>query len=217
MNFAVPAKIGFTYLVEILDAEGNVKKTSGVSPNIITQYGLDVLGGIVGERRHDNLVVGSGSTPPTLADTALESRIGSPAPFGNPTNTLAYTTTKPYYIQGRLSAEWAMGAIVGNISELGICASSYPDQLISRALIRDTSGNPTTLTVLSDEILRVSVIVREYMPEDFTGSFDLVDGSGTVIETINYEAGGFCKGTPSQYRGSCYYISNPHCRWYKRL
>ena len=55
--------------------------------------------------------------------------------------------------------------------------------LWNRALIKDTNGNPTTITVLSDEYLDVLSEVRDYPAPSVTGAFNLLDKTGSLIST----------------------------------
>lgn len=50
----------------------------------------------------------------------------------------------------------------------------------------DSNGNPTTITVLSDEYLDVLAEIREYPTLSTSGTFSLVDKTGAVVSTHNF-------------------------------
>jgi len=61
----------------------------------------------------------------------------------------------------------------GNISEVGV-GWGTSSGLFSRSLVKDSNGNPVTITVLSNEILDVTYELRIYPNEtDLYGSFTL--------------------------------------------
>lgn len=147
-------------------------------PNLITNGGLDRYGAY-----NDWLYycqVGSGSTPPTVNDTQLESKIAA-------TNTAAAMVggvmpSSPYYAYRTNTYRFAQGVAAGNISEVGI-GWTATGTLYSRALILDGAGQPTTLTILSDETLDVVYQNRHYAPEtDVTGQITL---RGTVHDWVS--------------------------------
>jgi hypothetical protein len=81
------------------------------------------------------------------------------------------------------SWQYGTGVASGNLTEVGVypgnpgggaVAPYYAGHLFSRALILDTNGNPTAITVLSDEILTVTWQLRFYLDlTDHAFSFNL--------------------------------------------
>lgn len=143
--------------------------------NIITDGGLEELGAVNSVNVLAQCQVGTGSTTPSAGDTALVSRVASVASSGS-TNTAQ--ASAPYYGSKTTTYRFGAGAAAGNIAELGI--SSVADNsrsLFSRALVLDGLGDPTTITVLSDEFLDVTYELRLYPPlTDVTGTVTL-DGN----------------------------------------
>ena len=97
--------------------------------------------------------LGTGSTPPTVADTSLETPLDSKA-AGTPSATKAGASTSfssPIY---STSAGWELtynlGEVVGNVSEIGI---KRDNNLMTRALITDGAGDPTTIVLGANDIL----------------------------------------------------------------
>ncbi len=124
--------------------------------------------------------VGTGNTAPAATETALV----TDATDGESAAQTVFTTTgsgstAPYYASGTKKFTFPQ-ALAANLSEVGVgdsIASGEP--LLSRALILDGAGSPTTITVLAIEILEVTYELRSYGPT--------ADLSGSVtIGGINY-------------------------------
>lgn len=131
----------------------------------------------------DRCCVGSGNTTPVVSQTALTSFIASTLTIQAESSTIQ-TTTAPYYRAYIMTWRFGMGAATGNISEVGLGWGNA--NLWNRALVKDISGNPTTITVLSDEYLDVVSEVREYPQQSLSGSFNLLDKTGAVISNHTY-------------------------------
>jgi hypothetical protein len=95
-------------------------------------------------------------------------------------DTYGAQSTAPYYGWKRVTYRFATGVAAGNIAEVGIASgTTFGNALFSRALVLDELGAPTTVTVLSDEVLDVTYELRLYPTlVDATGSIT-VSGSGT--------------------------------------
>lgn len=151
------------------DAEGNpIPGTEVVAadwfPNLITDGGLNLYAGS-GVYCIENCRVGTGSTAPAVTDVALVNQVGTrtyDSGAGESTVESEHTTA-PYYGAVRRTYRFATGAAAGNLAEVGVGqAPLHGNILFSRALIVDALGNPTTITVLSDEILDVTYELRAY-------------------------------------------------------
>jgi hypothetical protein len=120
--------------------------------------------------------LGTGTTAPANDQTALTSYSSSIS--NNISNTNSYVPGPPSYGQVVRQMRGTVGGNTGTFSEIGYGWASV-GSLFSRALILDAGGNPTTITVLSDEQLDVFYTFRWYFP--------LSDTSGTVtIAGSNY-------------------------------
>lgn len=142
-------------------------------PNLITNTGLDALGSSgVASDYLTTCCVGSGTTAPSYTDTSLVSLIASTTTtnsFGSSTGT---QSAAPYYGYNITQFNFAAGTATGNLSEIGVGVNAT--SLFSRALILDSSGNPTTITVLSNEALYATYEVQQYVPTaDVTGSITI--------------------------------------------
>lgn len=134
----------------------------------------------------DRVRVGSGNSTPVASQTQLDNTIAS-------TNTLLggsgsiskQTTTPPYYVAANRTYRFAEGVAAGNISEVG-CGWGTGLDLWNRALVKDLNGDPTTITVLSDEFLDVIVEVRYYPTQSFSGNFNLLDKTGAIVSNHTF-------------------------------
>lgn len=156
------------FKIEATRPDGTRRVLADWFPNLILDGGLDRIGA------NDGYLiwcqVGSGSTAPVAAQTALVNRIAG-------TSTVQASSTgaqasAPYYGWARRTYRFAQGVAAGNLSEVGVGWAST-GSLFSRALILDGGGSPTTITVLSDEVLDVTYELRRY-----PGTVDL---TGTVV------------------------------------
>lgn len=143
--------------------------------NLILDAGLNRLG--TGEIA-SHIQVGSGSSTPTVSQTALDAFVAQ-------TSTVltgdvdTYVAGPPEYINIIRGRRFAEGVAAGNLSEVGIGWTAAPGSLFSRALILDGLGSPTTITVLSDEFLDVEYTLRVYPPA--------LDRTGMItIQGVNY-------------------------------
>lgn len=148
-------------------------------PNIITNQGLnryatnpDYLGACQ---------VGTGTATPLATDTGLQTRIAGTS------NTLSINRSAqgaaPYFGTRTSVFQFATGVAAGNLTEVGIGWSSTGSTLFSRALIVDGGGNPTTVTVLSDEVLEVTYLLRLYPPASDNSSNATITNVGTITVT----------------------------------
>lgn len=159
------------------------------SNNLITDYGLNRIG--TGSLMA-GIAVGSGNTAPAVTDVALQSQIAR-SNTQQGTETYPYSTSSPYYSALVRTYRFAEGVAAGNISEVGVIglySGSYP--LSSRALVKDIAGNPTTITVLANEILDVVYESRVYLQEtdSSAGPFEyLGQNYNAIIRAMNAASG----------------------------
>ena len=136
--------------------------------NLILNSGLNYLGtNYVGSY----CCVGTGSTPVNASQTALVSQVAQTSTIQ--AQSAGNQSTPPYFTWGRLTFRFEQGVAAGNLTEVGIRSDAGPNSaLFSRALIVDSGGNPTTLTILSDEYLDVTYELRFY-PEMNDQTYEL--------------------------------------------
>lgn len=182
----VSAKVGIAgyFKIEVLNTDANgvaIESSRRIAANwqknLITNNGLDLLCG-TNNTLNTYCQVGSGSATPANGDTALQSRIASSSTQqANSAGT--NNSVSPYYGFVQRTYRFVAGVATGNISELGIGPASTGN-LFSRALVLDGLGAPTTITLLSDEVLDVVYQLRCYAPSaDVTGTLTLGTAGGS--------------------------------------
>lgn len=159
-----------------MDDAGNViseRHLAGPFNNLITDQGLERMGANGNYLQYCQ--VGSGNTPPVDADTTLETYVaGVAANTSASVSSAGAQPTPPYYGWVRIFYQFSPGVATGNLSEIGIGWAASGSTLYSRALILDSGGTPTTITVLADEYLQVTYEWRIYPPlSDVTGTINI--------------------------------------------
>ena len=153
------------YSFKVSNSKGESRDLSGIiaedHKNLILDVGLNALGttSVVSACK-----VGTGVTPVAVSQTDLATPLAITSTLQS--SSTGRNSTAPYYTWGRRTFRFGQGTAAGNLTEVGV---TYGDgsNLFSRALIVDSEGNPTTLTILSDEWLDVTYELRIYQ--------DLVD------------------------------------------
>lgn len=173
------------------DANGRVRRESALFRNLITNQGLNYLGGTGAWQQR--CAVGTGSTAPNVTDTQLVSQIAVTSTVQS--TNVGVQSTEPYFGWAERTFRFAEGAAAGNLTEVAVGISSgTPLPVFARELIRDSEGEPTTFTVLEDESLDVTYIIRQYPPlVDFedtiaiagVGDVDIVVRASSVATTGN--------------------------------
>jgi hypothetical protein len=161
---------------------GKLKYDSGWFDNLITDRGLVEYWNLPRLGIFDSgslgaaCAVGTGNTTPQITDVGLANYTasgGATAGGGGgtgfpPPNVVGYVPAaggQPAYWFMRYIYLFATGVAAGNLTEVGAYpgGGNFATDLFSRALIVDDAGNPTAITVLSDEILNVTWELRYYL------------------------------------------------------
>jgi len=165
------------YQLRILNADRSLKWESGWIPNLITDLGMDRIGNNGGAQFAPFCRIGTGTTTPAFTDTELVSQSASTATVI--TSSLVNAGAPNYETTASSTYEFALGAVVGNMAELGMgWTASTANTLATRSRILDGGGSPTTITVLSSEILQVTYQMRTF--PQITDSTGNVTISGVV-------------------------------------
>jgi hypothetical protein len=181
--------------------------------NLILDQGLDRVaqGAWI-----DYCQVGTGNTAPANGQTGLVNRIAGSNTAGV-VDALSYVPGGTPYHQLVRNRRFATGVATGTLAEVGMGWATSGAALFSRALILDSGGSPTTITVLSDETLDVEYTLRIYPPTaDVTGTktlsgsnYDYVLRAANVgaasWNVTNLVSGAICGG--SELNGALVYPS----------
>ena len=164
-------------------SDGSIKTDTGYQKNLILNQGLDFFGGGNGDNMMESCIIGSGNSQPVYTQNKLDTTIAGvwgddfsyKSDYNAATDGNLYKTNKvrKYSFSGLNNV---------NVSELGLASvyNSISDYfLCTRALIKDSLGNPATITVLSGEILEIYYkLWIVYDVTDKTGTLNLLDGVG---------------------------------------
>lgn len=149
--------------------------------NLITDVGMNLLGS--GDSAQDNLAycrIGTGNATPANSDQALVSQTGATSNAGN--GGAFGLSVDGTYIYRRVSKRFAAGTISGvNLAEVGMSYTNTGNNLFSRSLLKDLSGNPTTITLLTDEVLDVVYELRMYLPAQDIAVAATIDGAANTV------------------------------------
>ena len=181
MNLNIHTGLGARFKLQVRKAGTNeVTKESAWSDNIVLDTGLARMS--VG-MWIDRCCVGTGNSIPVATQVALDNFLASTTTTTNKVMSLQ-TVATPYY--KKITQKWSfgIGVAAGNISEIGLGWGN--SNLWDRALVKDTNGSPTTITVLSDEYLDVFSELRFYPKATVEGTFNLLDKMGAIKSTHNY-------------------------------
>lgn len=166
----------------ITKADGTVKTDTGYQKNLILNQGLDFFGGGNGGSMFYECAIGAGNTAPSPTQTALDSYITmatgaiSSSSYGytaDETNTYKTFATHKYTYTG------LNNVTIGEVGLVSQGTTNTDYYLCTRALIKDSSGVATTITVLQGETLDiyyklwrvVSTLAQNYV-------IDVSDGNG---------------------------------------
>lgn len=151
---------------------------SGWFSNMILDSGLNKM---IGSFSYlDYACVGTGTNPVTATQTALQTFLVN-SEYGTSAGN-GITGSNPYYCFQRVRYQFTVGTAAGNLTEVGI-REGTSGTLFSRALIKDNLGNPTTFTVLGDEILQITYELRCY-PNQSDIVINNVESSAGVTHTV---------------------------------
>jgi len=179
------------YSLSVLDNFGKVKKTKSVgnTSNVVTYVGAyqSLIASSLFAGNY--AAVGTGTTEIARSSTALGAESGGgrtggvgASRGGNEVDNLNGTST----LTLTRNLSFSLGAKVGTFSEIGLFSSSSGGVFIAGQLIKDEFGDPTTITILSDEQLIVTYTIEWTVPNTSN-----LAGTGTVTDaasnTYNYE------------------------------
>jgi hypothetical protein len=189
MIFSGHSQFAGRFRLRVYRNDGTLRRDTGWFNNLITNNGLDypVLGPTqaFGARfMFPQCFVGTGSATPSFTDTSLQAYLASSNAAGPAVPAAAFVAGPPPYWQQFSSYRFSTGTAAGNISEIAIGAS--PTNIFNRALILDNLGNPTTITVLADELLDVTYEFRVYPPTTDEVATFAINGVSQSITTRSF-------------------------------
>lgn len=169
------------FLFEVRDAEGSTVKRSIIpDSNMLLDGFFTNVGTVLNPLQYGVIRCGSGSTARTTSMSALSNQLTLQSgtwPLSVVTHpTVAYdATTNSYRAISTFVSTFAVGQIVGNVSEWGIefnnIQTANRTVMHASALVTDGNGNPTTVQVLASEQLIVTYrLVTQLTAADYVAS-----------------------------------------------
>lgn len=128
-------------------------------PNLITDIGMNAFGG---NYSPNYFHVGTSTSPPSNTDTSLGAFGASFNVAGDGDGGYSNSGPPDYYARKTVVKKSNVGGATGNWTEIAVSPQAGNGNILSRALILDSAGNPTTFTVLSDEQMQASYELRHY-------------------------------------------------------
>ena len=197
-------------------SDGSIKTDTGYQKNIILDKGLDFFGVGDGYNMMDYCVIGSGNSQPSYTQNELDA-ITAYAIGVDFSTKYDYDASKDgnLYKTNKVRKYTFNGLNNVNISEVGLASkfsSSIDYYLCTRALIKDTKGVPTTITVLNGEVLEIYYkLWQVFDTTDKVGTINLLDGVGGSV-AYNYSSEVVTNTNESiNYLGNSAIFNN---RWY---
>lgn len=169
----------------VTKADGKVKIDTGFQKNLILDQGLDFFGGGRGSRVNGYCVIGSGNSAPVSTQTKLDAFIALTTESG--------TTSDYSYVDNgdNLYRMWEQNKYRFtnldnvNISEVGLVSTGTTSEnyyLTTRALIKDSAGAPTSISVKTGETLDIYYKIYKVIDvSDKTFVVNMLDGNGASV------------------------------------
>jgi len=131
--------------------------------------------------------VGSSSQAVQPTDTGLIAPIAFVSPYSADSGITHGWDAEGGFGWSRGVRTFARGAAAGNISELSTGTSANNTSVLARALVRDDMGNPTTITVLSDEVLTVTWEWRKWWTVAQPNTIEYLVDDVPLTTTVSYK------------------------------
>jgi hypothetical protein len=163
VNLTSTVKMAGKYLLQVRKAKDGSLRQELEFDNLIVDAGMNLFSRSTSSSILTYVMVGSGTTTPTFTDTQLANQIAFTSSATSSSSGTA--STSPYYGFSRSTFRFSPGSLNNvNLTEVGVSLGNSTTLVFSRALIVDGNGNPTSITVLSDEFLDVTYELRIYPP-----------------------------------------------------
>jgi hypothetical protein len=173
-NIATSTGLCGYFKMQAVDSLTGAVRETGWIKNLITDYALNTMMSTAGIGWNPTFVaVGTGSTAPAFTDVQLTTPLGART-SASVILTSANIGSPTYYNYTQTRYTFPLGAIVGNVAEVGLFAGLSSATAYTHSLIKDGGGVPTTFPVLVTEQLFIIYEMRQYQVlTDTTGSITL--------------------------------------------
>lgn len=172
----IPYEVAGYYTLRVIRPDGT-ERESCTFPNIITNRGLNGFGNPDSSWGYVTYCsVGTGTTTPAATQDAMVAFGASTAATHSAHGQRGVASASPYYGYQLWGYEFPAGTAVGTWTEIGLGLLSDGTQLFTRALVTDSGGTATSVTVLPGEILQVTYELRQYAPTSDVTSTQTIGG-----------------------------------------
>lgn len=179
------------FKAEVLKDNEVVRESCWSDNIVVNNYLNNLASGSGNTNGFGSVAVGTGTTEPAATDSALVNQLAS-TNNGVDSTEFNQISTVPYYSSSTYTFLFNIGAVSGNLTE--VAAFTFTGGIASRALFRDEFGDPTSVTVLSDEQLRITYEMRLAIPDQdvlaTVSGYDLTIRASNADNTNSWFTGG---------------------------
>lgn len=169
----------------VTQADGTVKKDTGFQKNLILNQGLDFFGGGRGASINASCAIGSGNSTPVVTQTKLDSFLALTSGTDTTSNYSYVDEGDDLYKMWEQKKYRFTGLDDANISEVGLVSTGSTSAnyyLTTRALIKDSAGAPTSISVKTGETLDIYYKIHKIIDtRDKLFVINVLDGSGGSV------------------------------------
>ena len=203
----------------VVENNGVKKLDTGFNKNIILNQGLHFFGGGNGTDMMNYCLVGSGNSAPTVTQNQLDSCVTGVQleAFGA---SHSYTPDASNTYKCSLTRKYVFTTLAGqNISEVGLASiysSPSSNYLCTRALVKDASGNPTVLSLITGDTLTIYYkLWAVHSTLDTDQVISMSDGfGGSENYNVKSRLAGVGDATYSSLLSSKFNTGNNSCQFY---
>lgn len=176
MNIEKELSVKGRFKPVVLNSDGTIKTEGEWQKNIVLDNFFDRLNSQ--SFVFNAISVGTGNSAPSVSQTKLDNWIAA-----TNTNSITSSNPDPYSLwTGSYQFDFNQGAVVGNIAELGLTFSTATNSdVVTRALFVDGVGQPTTISVNSDELLRIFYELEIAFDPGIQTNIITIDGISTTV------------------------------------
>lgn len=169
----------------VTKADGTVKTDTSYQKNLILNQGLDFLGGGKGSDINTYCAIGSGNSAPAITQTNLDAYITQSEGIGTTSDYSYVDKGDNLYRMWEQKMYRFTGLADVNISEVGLVSTGTTSTnyyLTTRALIKDSVGAPTSISVKTGETLDIYYKIHKVIDtRDKAFVINVLDGNGGSV------------------------------------
>lgn len=167
----------------ITKADGKVKTDTGYQKNLILNQGLDFFGGGNGTSFNARCAIGTGNSAPAVTQNSLDAIVAIATGSDSASSSSYLDRGDNLYRTWQEKKYRFAGLNDVNISEVGLISTgSGSYYFTTRALIKDSAGEPTSISLKTGEILDIYYRIWSVKSTiDVDVQINMLDGVGGSI------------------------------------